>query len=169
MRGWPLTDQDLTGDGEPVLTLQALIRARMDERGWSYADLERRSSGPLRDGLTKGRWQQLGTGTRQRNFPEPENINVIAEVLEVDVTTVVLAAAKTVGVDVRFRGPDFAQLLPTGIDRLSSRMRDGLLTIIRAAVAEALAVSDDTEDDQPPDLSLEWPKADSASRRNTGG
>jgi hypothetical protein len=156
----------LTGGVEDVLTLQQLIRARMDERGWTYADLERRSE----ERLTKGRWQQLGSGARQKSFPEPASVRIMADVLEVDVTTVILSAAQSLGLDARRRGPDLAQLLPTGTDRLSERMRDAILTIIRAAVAETLSRAD--EDDEQVgrsgggDLTLEWAKADAPSRRN---
>lgn len=165
-----MTDHDLTGDGEQVLTLQQLIRARMDERGWSYGDLERRSD----HRLTKGRWQQLGSGVRQRVFPEPPTIDVMAKVLEVDVTTVVLAAAQSLGLDARRRGPDLAQLLPTGTDRLSDRMREAILTLIRAAVADTLSHPDDDDElhggiggPNGGDLTLDWAKSDAPSRRNT--
>lgn len=160
-----MTDQDLTGDGEPVLTLQALIRARMDERGWSYADLERRSDGAL----TKGRWQQLGSGTRMAQFPEPSNLQTMADVLEVEVTTVILCAAQTLGLDARRRGPDLAQLLPAGTDRLSERMRDAILTVIRAAVADTLTETDENDPAVLPGQTLEWRKTDAPSRRNNPG
>lgn len=159
-----MTDEHLTGDGGEVLTLQQLIRARMDERGWSYGDLERISNHQL----TKGRWQQLGSGTRQKSWPDPANVALIAEVLEVDVTTVVLAAAQSVGLDARRRGPDLAQLLPAGTDRLTERMRDAILAMIRAAVADTLTGGDD--DAERPigaETTLEWPKGDApSSRRN---
>lgn len=160
-----MTDQDLTGDGDPVLTLQQLIRARIDERGWSYGDLERRSDGRL----TKGRWQQLGSGSKVRNFPDPDSIRLMADVLEIDVTTVVLAAAQSLGIDARRRGPNLAQLLPTGTDRLSERMRDAILTIIRAAVAETLAADDEEHDERGESVTLDWPKPGAPSRRNAGG
>jgi hypothetical protein len=156
-----LTDEHLTSDGEQVLTLQQLIRARMTERSWTYAELERRSD----FALTKGRWQQLGSGTRIAAFPEPATIAKIGEVLEVDVTTVVLAAAQSVGLDARRRGPDLAQLLPAGTDRLSERMRDAILTIIRAAVADSLAHAEDVDEPGSIDGLLEWPKSDAPSAR----
>lgn len=159
-----MTDEHLTGDGEQVLTLQTLIRARMDERGWTYTDLDRRSDG----NLTKGRWQQLGSGVRQRSFPEPTTVALIADVLEVEVTTVVLAAAQSVGLDARRRGPDLAHLLPAGTDRLSERMRDAILTIIRAAVAETLTQAVDDEDATEPGgaVTLEWRKGHTQQSRS---
>lgn len=151
MRGFPLTDQDSTSDGGGVLTLRDLITARIDERGWSYPDLERRSGGHL----TKSRWQQLATGVRVAEFPKPASLMAMADALEVDITAVILATARSLDLPVSSRGPDLAQLLPAGTDRLSARMRDSILTMIRAAVAETL-----TGPDVPDrDLSLEWTKS----------
>lgn len=161
-----MTDQDTTGDGDSVLTLQQLVRARMDDRGWSYSDLARRSG----DRLTRGRWQQLGTGVRMKSFPEPDNLVAMADALEVDVTSVLIACAQTLGIDARRRGPDLAVLLPAGTDRLSERMRDGILTIIRAAVADSLDADARAEEGpaSPPDTSLDWSMDDApSSRRNT--
>jgi hypothetical protein len=111
----------------------------MDDRGWSYGQLEHRSDGQL----TKGRWQQLGTQTRMSRFPEPDTLRLMARVLELDETTIVLSAAASLGIDARWRGPLLAQLLPAGTDLLSDRMRDALLGVIRAAVAEAAAYAGD--------------------------
>lgn len=161
-----MTDNHLTGDGEPVITLQQLIRARMDERGWSYGDLETRSDGRL----TKGRWQQLGSGTRLRSFPEPHSMQVMADVLEVDITSILLAAAQSLGLDARRRGSELAQLLPAGTDLLSPQMRDIVLSLIRALVAERLANSDDSEGfDHAGQGAYEWPKSQSVKGRNAPG
>jgi transcriptional regulator with XRE-family HTH domain len=160
-----LTTEDTTGDGDRVLTLQALIRARMDERGWSYADLARRSG----DRLTRSRWQQIGTGVRVTNFPEPANLALMADVLEVDVTTVLLAAAQTLGLDARRRGTDFAQLLPAGTDRLPEKVQAAVLSMIRALVAEQLAHEPDDGDDHSEDRSFRWSKTDAPTRRNAAG
>ena len=161
-----MTADGLTGDGGDVLTLQELIQARRDERGWSYADLEVRAD----HRITRGRWQQLATNVRVRAFPERDNIPVIAAVLEVDETTVVLAAAKSLGLDVRWRGPDLAQLMPAGTDQLSEPVRDAILAVIRATVSEAIARA--TGDDEPrrtvgsgPSV-LEWGKTGPASARS---
>lgn len=136
-----MTDQDTTSDGGQVLTLQQLINARRDERGWSYSDLEVRA----RHRITRGRWQQLATNVRLRAFPERDNIPIIADVLEVDQTTVVLAVAKSLGLDVRWRGPNLAQLLPAGTDQLSEAVQTAILAVIRATVTEALARQRDDE------------------------
>lgn len=153
-----MTAKDPTGDGGAVLTLQELIQARRDERGWSYADLEVRADHKI----TRGRWQQLATHVRMKAFPERDNIPIIAAVLEVDETTVVLAAAKSLGLDVRWRGPDLAQLMPAGTDQLSEAVRDAILAVIRATVSEAIARRVDDEASRPTVPSgpsvLEWAK-----------
>ncbi len=124
-----------------MLPLQKLIRMRMDERGWSYAQLAHRSRG----GLTKSRWQQLGTQARMKEFPELATVRLLADVLEVDETSIVLSVAASLGIDVRLRGPMLAQLLPAGTDLLSDRVRDAILSLIRAAVAEAAAHADEAD------------------------
>ena len=104
----------------------------MKERQCSYSDLERASD----RALTRGRWQQLGSGAPQRKFPDPATLTVLSQVLEVDITTVVLAAARSVGLNVRSRGTDLAHLIPALTEPLSERIRDAILSLVRAAVAE---------------------------------
>lgn len=128
------TPEDLPEeDDSPGPGLAELIRAGMHERGWSYSDLERASD----RALTRGRWQQLGSGVPQRKFPDPGSLAVIARVLEVDLTIIVLAAARSLGLEVGRREAELAPWLPVHIDRLPERMRAAILTLIRAAVAEA--------------------------------
>ncbi len=141
-------------DDEPAPDLHDLVRTGMQARGWSYGDLVRASGGAL----TRGRWQQLGSGVPQRKFPDPASLTIIAQTLEVDITTVVLAAARSVGLDVSRHGAELAYLLPERTELLSQRMREAILTLIRAAVAEA-------DVDRPVEvaragsgLRLEWPK-----------
>jgi hypothetical protein len=156
-----VSEDDAGGYGSPAIPLHELIRARMRDRGWSYSDLERISD----KALTRGRWQQLGSGVPQRRFPDPESLTVMARVLDVDITTVVLAAAQTLGLDVVRRDSAFSELLPERTERLSEGMRDAILTLIRAAVAEASA--DGRLAGARPDslrgLRLGWPKSTAPS------
>lgn len=152
---------DPIGPGGRGPTLSQLIRARMAERGWSYSDLEQESA----QALSRGRWQQLGSGAEQRKFPDPASLTVIASVLQVDITTVVLAAARTLGLDAHMEGSDLANLLPAGTERLSEPIRDAILTLIRAAVSDV--PDDETVDDEKP--ALEWPKSNAPSRRRHNG
>ena len=149
----------------PSLTLHQLIRSHMDTRGWSYSDLERQSDGAL----SRGRWQQLGSGVEQKRFPDPSSLLVIAHVLDVDITTVVLAAAQAVGLAVTRVGGDLADLLPPGTDRLSERMRDAILMVIRAGVADAADQGNDQPGERGGPPSLEWPKSAAPSRRHQNG
>jgi hypothetical protein len=162
-----LTERDLTGDGDTVLPLHQLIQMRRDERGWSYDQLAHRSNGKL----TKSRWQQLGTQVRMKEFPERATLKLMADVLEMDETTIVLSVASSLGIDVRLRGgPMFAQLLPAGTDLLDARMRDAILGIIRAAVAEAAArvgAAEEPGHGAPREAeTYEWAKTTSADARN---
>lgn len=156
---------DPTGPTEQGPTLAQLIRARMAERAWSYSDLEQQSN----QALSRGRWQQLGSGAEQRKFPEPASLKVIASVLQVDITTVVLAAARTLGLDAHTRGSDLANLLPAGTERLSEPIRDAILTLIRAAVSDVPADDEAPRDTDAAGPALEWPKSDAPSRRRHNG
>jgi hypothetical protein len=152
-----MSEADPRAEPDHALPLHDLIQARMQERCWSYSDLERASG----RALTRGRWQQLGSGAELRKFPDPGSLTVISEVLEVDITTVVLAAAQTLGLDVRRQDAELSNLLPDRTERLSDRMRDAILALVRAAVAETL--DDDglepTRSDALRGLRLEWPKS----------
>lgn len=152
-----MVQDDSAALSDSVLPLHELIRAHMKQRGWSYTDLERASG----RALTRGRWQQLGSGLQQRKFPDPSSLAVISRVLEVDITTVVLAAALHLGLEVQRRGDGLSELLPAGTHQLSERLRDAILTLIRAAVAETLAGVPTTPDrsDELTGLRLEWRKS----------
>lgn len=156
---------DPTGRSERPLTLAQLIRSRMTEHGWSYTDLEQMSA----HALSRGRWQQLGSGVQQKKFPDPASLKVIAAVLEIDVTTVVLAAAQTLGLNAHARGSDLANLLPPGTERLSEPIRDAILTLIRAAVSDAVMTGDEVDPTPPVNSPLEWPKSAAPSRRRHDG
>lgn len=140
-----MTDEPATDDGGDVLTLSKLVSDRMRERGWTLGDLVAHR----RNTLSKSRWQQYATGARLKNVPDTGNLLAISEVLEVDVTTVILAAARQVGLGVRRRGSDFSALLPTGVDELPESMRDAILAIIRAAVADMRASGVEDDEDEP--------------------
>lgn len=159
----PVPEDGASSDDHAVAPLDVLIRDRMVERGWSYSDLERASG----HALTRGRWQQLGSGVPQRKFPDPESLMAISRVLEVDITTVVLAAARTLGLDVHHGGTGLSPLLPAGTARIPGRMREAILTLIRAAVAEARADGggERHQADDLHGLTLEWPKSSAPSAR----
>lgn len=137
----------------------------MQVHGWSYSDLERRSG----RALSRGRWQQLGSGVPQKKFPDPVSLKVIAQVLDVNITAVVLAAAQAVGLDARPQGSALARLLPPGTDQLSEQMRDAILALIGSAVADARVGHDAQTSDGTRGQLLEWPKSAAPSRRHRDG
>lgn len=116
-------------DPQSVPDLALLIGERKNAHGWTYRELEARSGGAIK----YQRWQQLATGKRITEFPEPATLQAIATAIDVDVTAVVIAAAKTIGLQVRPTGSDFATMLPTGVDGIEPEMRDALLRVIRLA------------------------------------
>lgn len=111
-----------------VPTLADLIQARRADRGWSYRVLADRASHVF----TAQRWQQLGTGVRIKEFPEPATIQAMADALEVDVASVVLAAAASIGLPVERRQSELAAMLPSTADALTEEQRDAVLAVIRA-------------------------------------
>lgn len=118
-----------TDNAHEVPTLSSLISERKRLRGFSYADLESRADAVI----SRQRWQQLGTGVRIKEFPEPATLTAMATALDVDVAEVVLAAARSIGLDVK-RGAhsDLAARLPSTADRLSEVQRDAIVTLVRS-------------------------------------
>lgn len=159
-----MTEADPPENVDVVVTLQELVQMRMKQLGVGYAELARRTDGRP----TRGRWQQLGTGVGMTQFPDADTIARVAGALEIDVTTVVLACARSVGLDVRRTGSELAHLIPAGTDRISERLRDAILAVVRAAVADSLSTdTDSNEYDRLPSSigAVEWAKRDAPSRR----
>ncbi|UUG69897.1 immunity repressor [Gordonia phage Morkie] len=121
------TDGDRQARNVP--TLSELITERKTLRGFSYADLENRADAVI----TRQRWQQLGTGVRIKEFPEPATIEAMAAALDVDVAEVVLAAARSIGLNVQ-RGAqsDLAARLPYSADKLTPVQQDAIVTLVRS-------------------------------------
>lgn len=120
--------------------LADLISARKAERGWSYAQLAERAN----DAVSRQRWQQLGTGTRIKEFPEPATIQAIADALDVDITLVVLAVARSIGFDVSKRDSSLAAMLPPSAAHLSPEQRDAVLAVVRV-MAPPTGVTDENQ------------------------
>lgn len=125
-----------------VPNLADLISARKAERGWSYQQLADRASGVI----SRQRWQQLGTGTRIKEFPEPATIQSISDALDVDITLVVLAVARSIGFAVRSRDSALAAMLPPGADRLTEEQRDVVLAVVRVLAAKAGATNEEKQE-----------------------
>ncbi|MFH5231931.1 hypothetical protein [Antrihabitans spumae] len=125
-------------------TLAELITRQKDGRGWSYRNLAARAD----DVLTAQRWQQLGSGVRIAEFPEPATLQAIADAIEVDIAAVVLAAARSIGLDVRQQRSELATMLPVNSDLLTAQQRDAVVAVVRAIAndkADALTRSNQGE------------------------
>ncbi|GGF38776.1 hypothetical protein GCM10007298_38100 [Williamsia phyllosphaerae] len=111
-------------------------------RGFSYADLETRAGAVI----TRQRWQQLGTGVRIKEFPEPATLEAMSKALDADVAEVVLAAARSLGLNVQ-RGAqsDLAARLPSTSDRLNEVQRDAIVTLVRSITEQSNAVEAEAE------------------------
>ncbi len=112
-----------------VPTLAELITHQRDLRGFTYRDLEARADGVI----SHQRWQQLGTNIRVKEFTEPATILAMANALDADVTTVVLATAKSVGLPVEYRTADseLARSLPASARELTREQIDAIISLVR--------------------------------------
>lgn len=137
---------DISPQASVVPNLADLISARKAERGWTYQQLADRADGAI----SRQRWQQLGTGIRIKEFPEPATIQSIAHALEVDITLVVLAVAASIGFAVKQRDSALAAMLPPGADRLTDDQRDVVLAVVRALAAKVGATDEDTSTQDTP-------------------
>jgi hypothetical protein len=68
-----------------------------------------------------------------KNFPDPDTIRALSKGLGVTETTVVMASATSLGLDVHSPS-GWAALLPAGIDTVPSHMRDAILSVVHSAV-----------------------------------
>jgi transcriptional regulator with XRE-family HTH domain len=76
---------------QPVNPLQRLIAGRLQERGWSYGEVARRS------GLPRSTVYTLATTRNLVRPPRPATINGLAKGLDVPVSAVRTAAAESTG------------------------------------------------------------------------
>lgn len=102
--------------------LAYLIAVRKGDR--SYQRIAEDSGGAI----TRNRVQQLATEPRQKQFPSPETIRGLARALGATETEVVAAAARSVGIDVRY-GIDPRALVIGRAGELPARARDAIVAI----------------------------------------
>lgn len=122
----------------PGMNLSELIRATKGDR--SYDKLEEAAGGKP----TAARWQQLATAA-QRNFPDPPTIQGMAKALGVAEKVVVLAAARTLGLDATERESQLVALLPPGADHLSLAQIDAVRHVIRVMAEPVSAQTERAE------------------------
>lgn len=133
-----MVDGDADDSGVP--TLAQLITEQKDLYGYSYAELAARTDHVI----SRQRWQQLGTGVRLHEFPEPATLAAISAALGVNVSHVLLATARTIGLPVEIDGTsDLARMMPYSARKLTVDQRNAILAVVRSIVdpdrAERLA------------------------------
>lgn len=160
-----MTRDDVTPEAEPVRTLRELVEDRVRQHGWSDLTLERRSGGVVSDST----WHWYQKGNRLKRLPDASSLLAIANALDVDVTTVVLAAARSAGLPVRAQGTRLAQMLPAGTELLSADECDAIVTVARVLVANAMDREVSTEVDRghgsTPTGTTRWPRQNAPTRR----
>ncbi len=128
---WRATLAAMTSSHLEIADIDQIINRVRKTRGWSYRTLSERTDSTV----SHQRWQQLANADRLKEFPEPRTITAIAQALDVDVTTVVLALAKSIGLDVR-PSPAASDLLPPEADLLSAEQREAIRILIKAMVPQ---------------------------------
>lgn len=130
-------------DADPahVPSIAALLNQYRDRTGASY-DAMSRSIG---EAISGGRLHQIATKP-QKNFPDPDSVRHLANLLNVSITTVLEAFAVSLGLDVEQRRPLLAITLPPGTDNLTAgdvaAVRSVILQLVEARRAVAASAPD---------------------------
>src|SRR5579859_3557046 len=126
-----------TASARPVNPLQRLIAGRLQERGWSYGEVARRS------GLPRSTVYTLATTRNLVRPPRPATINSLAKGLDVPVSAVRAAAAESTGMHYydeppatdpkrAVSGDQERELLIASIDELSAEDRRHVAALVES-------------------------------------
>jgi hypothetical protein len=97
-------------------TIAELLNNHRDRTGHSYEAMARKSNGELRD----SRIHQLTVNKPAiKAFPDTRTIELLSDLLEVPMTTTILALAASLGLQVDQPGSMLSITLPPGTDNLS--------------------------------------------------
>lgn len=113
--------------------LQELIRRRMSERQWTYADIARRGK------LPRSTVHHLANNERPSRPPHPQTLTRLADGLELPPEQVRAAAAEAAGYEVPAavaQDPELA-LLVTDLGRLEPGQLHAVADYVRALLAES--------------------------------
>ncbi|MCW2902894.1 MAG: hypothetical protein JWO67_5159 [Streptosporangiaceae bacterium] len=110
-------------------TIAELLQAYMDSTGDSLRDIQRRSNGVL----TSQNVAKIRTVPRKA-FPDPRTAEALSDLLQVSVTTIVLAYAASLGLPVVQGGSTLETMLPPGTDSLTPEDRDAIRAITRQLI-----------------------------------
>lgn len=114
-------------DPAHVPSIASLLAQYRDQTGASYDDMSR----SIGEAISGGRLHQIATKP-VKNFPDPENVRHLADLLNVSITTILEAFAVSLGLDVEQRRPLLAITLPPGTDNLTA----GDVTAVRSVILQ---------------------------------
>jgi hypothetical protein len=118
-------------DSDGAMTLPRLVNQLRGDR--SYRDLEAATGGVV----GAQRWNQIANGQRLKEFPSVKTLTAMAAALPCDPYVLLMACARSVGVDVGNRKSRFVELMPPAVDDLPESTKVAL-----AAFARMLAEND---------------------------
>ncbi|MEV6597225.1 helix-turn-helix transcriptional regulator [Actinoplanes sp. NPDC051346] len=121
----------MTTTGMPMNPLQQLIRDRMAEQGWSYADVARRGDVP------RSTVHHLATAEHLRRPPHPATLEGLAEGLGVPIDAIRAAAASAAGLTTwqePVTDPEISVLV-AALSRLSPDDRRHVLALIQSLLS----------------------------------
>lgn len=123
-------------DGSAVPTIAQLLTAYRDRTGASYEEMARK----VGDEINRSTMHKLATEP-PKQFPKlPRTVERLADLLEVPVTTIVLAFAAGLGLDVKTSQSRLALLLPPSTDLLTEKERDAILGMVRSMMEARMQV-----------------------------
>ncbi|WP_131747545.1 helix-turn-helix transcriptional regulator [Frankia sp. Cppng1_Ct_nod] len=118
--------------------LQQLIRSRIDERGWSYAEVARRGR------LPRSTVHNLATNARLLRLPQPATLDGLARGLELPLPVVRSAAAAAAGLTLHAEAgsdPEVTALV-AGVEQLSPVDRKHVTALVESLLRHARARDD---------------------------
>jgi hypothetical protein len=119
-----------TSDSPDVPTIAELLLNYRDRTGASYGDMSKQVNGAL----STQRIQQLTTAP-PKEFPKRQRtIELFAELLQLPISTIVLAYAAGLGLPVKQAGSLLAISLPPGTDNLTDRDQAAILSVTRQLI-----------------------------------
>lgn len=124
------------------MNLAELITAHRDGR--SYDALSRDCG----DHPSGKRIQQLVTGI-MKSFPDADTLTALSRGLRVSEAVVVLAAAESLGMDVRRPSARLLDLLPAGANRLSEQQAAAIAHLVRTIVDPVREGGEGSDDLEP--------------------
>lgn len=152
------------GDSRSVPTIAELLLEYRDRTGASYEDMSR----AVNREITTGRMHKLATAPPD-GFPRPRTIELLSDLLQVSVSTTVLAFASGLGLQIPDRQPLLAITMPPGTEQLTDRDRSAVRAMIgqlvearRAAtdraVPETVGTPSSTDDDASVAQTIDFPR-----------